>query len=148
MANQAFEGKIVGGGAGAKNLGGLMSRTFGADGASVVVHYNSDATRASADETVNAVKAAGGDAIAIQGDLTKVSEVVKLFDEAVKRYGRVDIAVDTVGKVLKKPFVETTEEEFIGRLHIAPEGSMKYMALVAGSGLASYPPSSLRERAA
>jgi hypothetical protein len=76
---------------------------------------------------VNAVKAAGGDAIAIQGDLTKVSEVVK---------------------VLKKPFLETTEEEFIGRLHIAPEGSMKYMALVAGSGLASYPPSSLRERAA
>jgi NAD(P)-dependent dehydrogenase (short-subunit alcohol dehydrogenase family) len=112
MANQAFRGKVVVVGAGAKNLGGLISRTFGADGACVVVHYNSDATRASADETVNAVKAAGGDAGAVQGDLTKVSEVVRLFDEAVKRYGRVDVAVNTVGKVLKKPFVETTEEEY------------------------------------
>src|SRR5204863_1364014 len=45
-------------------------------------------------------------------NLTKVSEVRRLFDEAVKRYGRVDIAVNTVGKVLKKPFVETTEEEY------------------------------------
>ena len=112
MANQAFQGKVVVVGAGAKNLGGLISRTFGADGASVVVHYNSDATRASADGTVNAVKGAGGDAFAVQGDLTKVSEVVKLFDEAVKRYGHIDIAVNTVGKVLKKPFVETTEAEY------------------------------------
>jgi NAD(P)-dependent dehydrogenase (short-subunit alcohol dehydrogenase family) len=78
----------------------------------VVVHYNSSATLAPADETVAAVKAAGGDAFAIQGDLTRVSEIVRLFDEAIRRYGHVDIAVNTVGKVLKKPFVETTEEEY------------------------------------
>lgn len=39
-------------------------------------------------------------------------EVVRLFDEAAKRYGNVDIAVNTVGKMLKKPIVETTEEEY------------------------------------
>jgi NAD(P)-dependent dehydrogenase (short-subunit alcohol dehydrogenase family) len=38
MANQAFQGEVVVVGAGAKNLGGLISRTFGADGACVVVH--------------------------------------------------------------------------------------------------------------
>jgi NAD(P)-dependent dehydrogenase (short-subunit alcohol dehydrogenase family) len=112
MANQTLKGKVVVVSAGAKNLGGLISRSFGADGASVVVHYNSDSTRASADETVKAVQAAGGNAFAIQGDLTKISNVVRLFDEAINRYGRVDIAVNTVGKVLKKPFVETTEEEY------------------------------------
>src|SRR5438876_5020022 len=112
MASTALTGKVAVIGGGAKNLGGLISRTFGADGASVVVHYNSDATQAAANETVQAVQAAGGDAFAIQGDLTKVAAVVRLFDEAVKRYGRVDIAVNTVGKVLKKPFVETTEEEY------------------------------------
>jgi NAD(P)-dependent dehydrogenase (short-subunit alcohol dehydrogenase family) len=112
MANQTLQGKVVVVGAGAKNLGGLISQTFGADGASVVVHYNSDSTKVSADKTVKAVKEAGGDAFAIRGDLTKVSEVVRLFDEAIKRYGRVDIAVNTVGKVLKKPFVETTEAEY------------------------------------
>jgi NAD(P)-dependent dehydrogenase (short-subunit alcohol dehydrogenase family) len=71
----------------------------------------SDATQAVA-EIVQAVQAAGGDAFALQGDLTKVAAVVRLCDEAVKRYGRVDIAITTVGQVLKKPFVETTEEEY------------------------------------
>jgi NAD(P)-dependent dehydrogenase (short-subunit alcohol dehydrogenase family) len=107
-----LKGKVVIVGAGAKNLGGLISRTFGADGASIVVHYNSASTKAAADETAKAVKDAGGDAFAMQGDLTKVAEVVKLFDEAVKRFGPVDIAVNTVGMVLKKPIVETSEEEF------------------------------------
>jgi NAD(P)-dependent dehydrogenase (short-subunit alcohol dehydrogenase family) len=80
MADQMLKGKVVVIGAGAKNLGGLISRTFGADGASVVVHYNSDSTKAAAADTVEAVKVAGGDAFAIQGDLTKVTEVVRLFD--------------------------------------------------------------------
>lgn len=112
MANQALKGKVIVVGAGAKNLGGLISRTFGADGASVVVHYHSPATQAAAEETVQAVQAVGGNAFAIQGDLTRVAEVVRLFEEAVKRYGGVDIAVNTVGRVLKKPFVETTEEDY------------------------------------
>ena len=112
MPNQSLKEKVVVVGAGAKNLGGLISKTFGADGASVVVHYHGDSAKASADETVKAVKAAGGDAFAIQGDLTKVPAVAELFDEAVKRFGRVDIAINTVGKVLKKPIVETTEEDY------------------------------------
>jgi len=65
MAGQTLKGKVVVVGAGAKNRGGHISRTFGTDGASVVVHYNSDSTKASADETVSAIKAAGGDAFAI-----------------------------------------------------------------------------------
>src|SRR5881396_3004161 len=112
MADHSLKGKVLVVGAGAKNLGGLISRTFGAEGALVTVHYNSDSTKAAADETVKAVNKGGGDAFGVQGDLTKVSEVRRLFDEAVKRYGRVDIAVNTVGKVLKKPFVETNEEEY------------------------------------
>ncbi len=112
MTTFSLMDKVVVVGAGAKNLGGLISRTFGADGARVVVHYNSDSTKPAADETVGAVKESGGDAFAVQGDLTKVAEIVRLFDEAVNRFGRVDIAINTVGKVLKKPFVETTEVEY------------------------------------
>ena len=77
MASTALTGKVAVIGGGAKNLGGLISRTFGADGAAVVIHYNSDATRSAAEETMQAVKAAGGDAFTIQGDLTKVAEVVR-----------------------------------------------------------------------
>lgn len=112
MTNQTLKGKVVVVGGGAKNLGGLISRSFGVDGAKVVVHYNSDATKAAADETVKAVKAAGGDAIAIQGDLTRPANVAALFEQARSRFGGVDIAINTVGKVLRKPIVETTEEEY------------------------------------
>src|SRR5881396_10756 len=112
MATQALKGKVVVVSGGAKNLGGLISRTFGADGASVVIHYNSASTEDATEQTVKAVKMTGGDAFAIQADLTKVPQVVHLFDEAVKRYGRLDVAVNTAGKVLKKPFVDTTEEDY------------------------------------
>ena len=112
MASQSLKEKVAVVAAGAKNLGGLISRTLGAEGASVVVHYNSAATKTSADETVAAIKAAGSDAFAIQGNLTSVSAVAKLFDETLERFGRLDIGVNTVGKVLKKPIVETTEQEY------------------------------------
>lgn len=112
MATQSLKGKVAVVIGASKNLGSLISTTLGEDGASVVVHYNSNSSKAGADETVNAVKAAGGDAFAFQADLTKVPEVIKLFDEAIKRYGRLDICVNTAGMVLKKPFVEVTEEEF------------------------------------
>src|SRR5437867_6949168 len=75
MADHSLKGKVLVVGAGAKNLGGLISRTFGAEGALVAVHYNSGSTKGSADDTVKAVTSAGGDAFAIQGDLTKVAEV-------------------------------------------------------------------------
>ena len=112
MADQPLEGKVAVVAGGDKNLGGLISRTFGADGASVVVHYNSDSSKSSARETVEAVEKAGGNAFIAQADLTEVSEVVGLFDEAIERYGGVDIAVNTAGMVLRKPIVETTEEEY------------------------------------
>jgi NAD(P)-dependent dehydrogenase (short-subunit alcohol dehydrogenase family) len=112
MSDQILKGKVAVVGAGAKNLGGLISRTLGQEGASVAVHYNSNSTQAGAEDTVAAIKAAGSDAFAIQGDLTKVSEIESLFDQVVKRFGGLDIAVNTVGKVLKKPIVEVTEEEY------------------------------------
>jgi len=101
---------VVGGGA--KNLGGLISRALAAEGAAVVVHYNSDATRADAEATVRAVEAAGSKAFAMQGDLTRPENSQRLFEAARERYGRVDVAVNTVGKVIKKPIVEVGEAEY------------------------------------
>jgi NAD(P)-dependent dehydrogenase (short-subunit alcohol dehydrogenase family) len=112
MGQHTLQGKAVLVGGGAKNLGGLISRTFAADGARICVHYNSAATRADANETVAAITSAGGEAFAVQGDFTKVSDVVKAFAAAQERFGGIDVAVNTVGRVLKKPFTETTEEEY------------------------------------
>lgn len=112
MNRHAIQGKAVLVGGGAKNLGGLISRTLAADGARVCVHYNSDATKAEADKTVTDILDAGGEAFAIQGDFTRVADVVATFAAAKQRFGGLDIAINTVGKVLKKPFIETTEEEY------------------------------------
>lgn len=110
--NTSLNGKVVIVAGGAKNLGGLISRTFANDGAKVVVHYNSASTQKDADATVGAITAAGGEAIAVQGDLTRASNVSALFEQAIKRFGGVDVAVNTVGKVLRKPIIETSEAEF------------------------------------
>jgi NAD(P)-dependent dehydrogenase (short-subunit alcohol dehydrogenase family) len=112
MSNTSLKGKVAVIGAGAKNLGGLISREFAKDGAKVVVHYNSDATRRDAEATVQAVKDLGGDAYATQGDLTKPANVTALFEQAKDRFGGIDIAINTVGKVLRKPILDTTEEEY------------------------------------
>lgn len=112
MANRSLKGKVVLVGGGAKNLGGLISRTFAADGAKIAVHYNSDASKAAADETVAAITRAGGEAFAVQGDFTKPANVEKVFEAAKQRFGGIDVAVNTVGMVLKKPIVETTEAEY------------------------------------
>ncbi|MEU7040775.1 SDR family oxidoreductase [Streptomyces varsoviensis] len=110
MAENTLRDKVAVIGGGAKNLGGLLSRTFAESGAKVVVHHHSSEN--DAQETVKAIQDAGGQAVAVQGDLTKVADVRRLFDTAVDTYGGVDIAVNTTGMVLRKPILETTEEEY------------------------------------
>lgn len=112
MNQQNTKGKVVLVAGGAKNLGGLISRQFAADGARIVVHFNSDATRTDAEATVAAIQEAGGEAFATQGDLTRPDNVTALFETAKAHYGAIDIAVNTVGKVLRKPIVETSEAEY------------------------------------
>ncbi|WKU44538.1 SDR family oxidoreductase [Streptomyces sp. VNUA116] len=112
MPARTLKDKVVVIGGASKNLGGLIAREVAADGAKVVVHYNSDSSRDKAEQTVADVQKAGGDAVSHQGDLTKVAEVEKLFDTAVRAFGRVDHMVNTAGMVIKKPMTETSEEEF------------------------------------
>lgn len=112
MAKIDLKNKVVLIAGGAKNLGGLISREVAKQGADVVVHFNSDSTKQAAEETLKAVKDLGRNAIMVQSDLTKVENMKALFKDAKDKLGRVDVAINTVGMVLKKPFTETTEEEF------------------------------------
>ncbi len=108
-----IEGKVVLIAGGAKNLGGLIARDLAAHGAkAVAIHYNSAAAKADAETTADAVRQAGARAVTLQGDLTHAAAVEKLFADTVAAVGRPDIAINTVGKVLKKPMLETSEAEF------------------------------------
>ena len=113
MTDHTLTGKTVLIAGGAKNLGGLIARDFARHGArAIAIHYNSAATQQDADATVQAIRAAGAQAHAFQADLTSAAAMEKLFSDVVAAVGRPDIAINTVGKVLKKPMAEVTEEEF------------------------------------
>ena len=112
MANNNVNGKVVLIAGGAKNLGGLLSRNFAAKGARLVIHYNSAVTQPDAEKTLADVQAAGAEAFLFQGDLTRPKNIITLFDAAISRFGGIDIAINTVGKVLKKPIADTTEAEY------------------------------------
>ncbi|MBQ0926807.1 MULTISPECIES: SDR family oxidoreductase [Saccharopolyspora] len=112
MVSNGVRDAVVLVGGGAKNLGGLLSRTLAEDGAKIVVHYHSESSAPDAEKTVRAVQEAGSQAVAVQADLTAVADVRRLFDTAVDTFGGLDIAVNTTGMVLRKPILETSEEEF------------------------------------
>ncbi|AVL99246.1 short chain dehydrogenase [Gordonia iterans] len=112
MTEYTLAGKNVLIAGGAKNLGGLIARRSAEAGANVAIHFNSDSSRADAEQTLAAVEANGGKGVLIQADLTVPENVTRLFTEAEAAIGTIDVAVNTVGKVLRKPIVETTEAEY------------------------------------
>lgn len=97
---------------GAKNLGGLIARQAAEAGANVAIHFNSDSSRADAEATLAAVEAAGVRGAIFQADLTSPENVTRLFADAALALGPLDVAINTVGKVLRKPIVDTTEAEY------------------------------------
>lgn len=112
MSKHTLDGKNVLIAGGGKNLGGLIARQAAAAGANVAIHYNSESSREEAESTLAAIKEAGANGAIFQGDLTSPENVATLFVEAESALGKVDVAVNTVGKVLRKPIVETTESEY------------------------------------
>jgi 3-oxoacyl-[acyl-carrier protein] reductase len=80
---------------GSRGIGRAISLALAAAGATVVVNYRGNA--AAADETVAAISAAGGKAIAIQADVANGDDVKRLFSEVSSAYGRLDILVNNAG---------------------------------------------------
>ena len=109
MADHGIKGKTIIIAGGAKNLGGLIARDLAQQGArAVAIHYNSPATKADADATVAAVSS-WRQAVALQADLSSAGAMENC---SPTRWPSADIAINTVGKVLKKPFTEITEAEY------------------------------------
>ncbi len=97
---------------GAKNLGALISKACAEEGAKVVIHYNSDSTKGAAEQTAAEITAIGGESVLIQGDLTQIEQVKRLFDIAEETFGKVHIAINTTGMVIKKPLIEVDESDY------------------------------------
>lgn len=93
-----------------KGIGAGIAKGLGAEGASVVVNYSS--SKENADRVVAQIKDKGGKAIAVQGDMSKAGDITRLFDEAKKAYGTVDVLVNNAGVYQFDPIEAVTETEF------------------------------------
>jgi NAD(P)-dependent dehydrogenase (short-subunit alcohol dehydrogenase family) len=89
---------------GAKRVGKAISHALAAKGCHLVVHYNTSQTDAQA--TVQALRAAGNEAIALQADITKEDEVEHMIETAVSHFGRIDVLVNNAALFYRTP-VET-----------------------------------------
>jgi 3-oxoacyl-[acyl-carrier protein] reductase len=96
---------------GARDIGRQISLKLAAEGARVIVNYFDN--KEDADETLNQIKKAGGEALAVQGDMTKADDVKKLINSALTAYpGNIDILVNVVGGLVARHMVTEMEEAF------------------------------------
>lgn len=98
-----------------RGIGAAIARRLARDGYAVVVNYAGNA--AEAGTTVEAIVAAGGTAIAVQGDVSRPTDVSRLFEDTVAAFGRVDVLVNNAGIMPSSlPTLAETDDDTFDRL--------------------------------
>ena len=106
-----LDGKVAIVAGGARDIGRAISQQLAAGGARVVVNYHS--SEAPAAETVAAIEAAGGTAIAVRGDMTRQADVENLVSATRNAYGdSIDILVNVVGGLVARKALAEMDVEF------------------------------------
>ena len=91
-----------------KRLGRAVALRLAEEGADVGVHYRS--SQGEAQDAVKQMEKLGRRAMAIGADLSSVAEIKRLFDEAGKQFGRLDILVNSAANFLPASVISTTEQ--------------------------------------
>jgi 3-oxoacyl-[acyl-carrier protein] reductase len=107
---RTLEGRVALVTGGSRGIGRATAERLAADGAVVAVNYARH--EPAARDTVEAIEAGGGSAVAVRADVSKVPEIERLFDEVEARLGPIDIAVANAATFILKPVAELTEQEF------------------------------------
>ncbi len=107
---QKLAGKVAVVTGASKGIGASIAKHLAAEGASVVVNYAS--SKAGADKVVNEITGKGGQAIAVQGDVSKQADIDRLFAETKKAYKKLDILVNNAGVYEFAPLEAVTEASF------------------------------------
>jgi 3-oxoacyl-[acyl-carrier protein] reductase len=105
-----LQGKVAVVTGASKGIGAAIAEKLGAEGANIVVNYASD--KAGADRVVKKVQAAGSKAIAVQADVSKESDIRRLFDETKKAFGKVDVLVNNAGVYEFRPLEQVDEAHY------------------------------------
>ncbi|HWQ56701.1 MAG TPA: SDR family oxidoreductase [Bryobacteraceae bacterium] len=98
-----------------RGIGRAIAETLASYGAAVAVN---DLDPAPAAETVSAIRAAGGNAIAVAGDITRPDFPQQLADSAIQAFGSLDIVVNNAGYSWDNVIQKTSDEQFQAMLEI------------------------------
>ncbi len=106
--NIRFDNKVALITGASSGIGAATAIEFARSGARVVVNYN--ATKSGADEVVEKIKSLGGDAIAVQADVTKKDQINNMVQTAVETFGAIDILFNNAGTLLERNELELLSE--------------------------------------
>ncbi|AWA29691.1 short-chain dehydrogenase [Flavobacterium magnum] len=96
-----------------KGIGASIAKHFAAEGAKVVVNYSSN--KQDAEKVVQSIIEKGGNAVAVQGDISKSSDITRLFEETKNTFGTLDILVNNAG-IYPAAFIEDVTEDSFHKL--------------------------------
>ena len=97
-----------------RGIGKAVAERFAREGARIVVNYVRN--KKAADAVAAGIRKAGGEAIAVKADVSKRADAERLIKSAIKAFGRLDIVVSNAGIVIDRPFIESTDEDWIASI--------------------------------
>jgi len=112
-----------------RGIGKVIALSFAKEGAEVVVMDVLDAS-----ETVSEIEKLGKEAIGVKGDVTKRVDVEEVVQQAVEKFGRIDVLVNNAGVVTVRPAEEMTEDEWDRDMDVNLKG-LFLCSQVVGKGM-------------
>ncbi|KPH13185.1 SDR family oxidoreductase [Chryseobacterium sp. ERMR1:04] len=104
-----------------RGIGAEIAQQLATAGAKVIVNYACG--KDAAEQVVASIKGKGGDAIALQADVSNSDAVEQLFDNAISHYGKIDVLVNNAGIMITKLIKDTTDEDFSRQFDINVRGT-------------------------
>jgi len=117
----SLQGKVAIVTGASRGIGRTIAEQLASQGASVVINYSSSSAKA--DEVVQAIGNAGGQAIAVQADISHINDIEKLFLETIAKLGKVDILINNAGIMENKLLADVTEADFDKHFAINVKGT-------------------------
>jgi 3-oxoacyl-[acyl-carrier protein] reductase len=114
---------------GAKGIGASIVEKLASNNFAVVINYVSSAD--AANELVEQIKSKGGQAIAVQADVSKSTQAESLFKASLQEFGKVDVLVNNAGIMALSPLSETSDEDFNKQFDVNVKGVFNMLRLAS-----------------
>ncbi|ASL48717.1 3-oxoacyl-acyl-carrier-protein reductase FabG (plasmid) [Burkholderia sp. AD24] len=114
---------------GSRGIGRAIALRLAQDGLALVVNYA--VNEAAAQETVETIRAAGGEAVASRGDVGAPEDVERIFSNALHAFGRVDVVVNSAGVMSPSAIADSDLTAFDAMIAVNLRGTFLMMSHAA-----------------